>query len=163
MIHMTKTTVPALLFFAGGLAACGSQEEPAQRQMALAEAASAELVVYKTPTCGCCSAWVDHMRKAGYEVRAVDVDYAELVAKKREHGVSQEKDSCHTGVIDGYVVEGHVPADVVARMLRERPDIQGIAVPGMPLGSPGMEGLVKQSYDIVTIERDGPSRVYESR
>lgn len=163
MTKSWKAAVAPVVLVAGLAAACGTGEPPVEQRVALANAATQEMVVYKTATCGCCKAWVDHMREAGFTVQAVDVEYAELLEKKRTHGVATGTESCHTAVIDGYVVEGHVPADVVARMLRERPDVAGLAVPGMPMGSPGMEGPVKQAYDILALEKDGSTRVYESR
>ncbi|NIP82706.1 MAG: DUF411 domain-containing protein [Gemmatimonadetes bacterium] len=121
-----------------------------------------ELVVYKSPTCGCCSAWVDHMRASGYDVEGVDLpQHSELAARKDEHGVPDDLASCHTAVVDGYVIEGHVPAEVVARLLRERPDIRGLAVPGMPIGSPGMEGANPEPYDVIAFDDDGTRSVYE--
>lgn len=102
-----------------------------------AYAASEILEVYKTPWCGCCTAWVDHMREAGFDVRVTEME--DLTPLKARHGVSAELASCHTALIGGYVVEGHVPAADVARLLEERPEATGLAVPGMPMGSPGME------------------------
>lgn len=102
-----------------------------------AHAASETLEVYKTPWCGCCTAWVDHMREAGFAVRVTEME--DLEPFKARHGVTEELASCHTALIGGYVVEGHVPASDVARLLKERPEATGLAVPGMPMGSPGME------------------------
>lgn len=125
-------------------------------------AASALLaVVYKTPTCGCCAKWVDHLRGAGYEVEVHDVEQVE--PQKAAWGVPANLASCHTAKIGGYVFEGHVPADVIARVIREKPRIAGLAVPGMPMGSPGMEGPHKDSYDIIAFGADGKTSVYESR
>lgn len=119
------------------------------------------LAVYKSPSCGCCRAWVDHMRKAGFAVTAHDVD--DLSPIKRQFGVPEALESCHTGYVGGYVVEGHVPADVVRRALAERPGIRGLAVPGMPSGSPGMEGGRVDRYDVVAFDRAGTTRVYARR
>ncbi len=88
---------------------------------------------------------------------------ADLAYIKSRHGVTTNLAACHTALADGYVIEGHVPADVIQRLLRERPDVVGIAVPGMPIGSPGMEGEPKQPYDILTFDRAGHTEVYESR
>ena len=99
--------------------------------------AGPKMVVYKGPQCGCCGDWEDHMRRAGFRVDSRIVD--DLGRMKRTLGVPADFWTCHTGVVDGYLVEGHVPAADVQRLLRERPKILGIAVPGMPLGSPGME------------------------
>lgn len=126
-----------------------------------AEASGPEITVYKTPTCGCCSNWVDHLRAEGFRVTTHDLPT--LTEVKREHGVPDELASCHTAVVDGYSVEGHVPADVIRRLLVERPEVRGIAVPGMPMGSPGMEGPYSQAYEVYTFNADGPIDVYEVR
>jgi hypothetical protein len=106
---------------------------------------------------------VDHLREKGFTVDARDV--ADLTAVKRKHGVPAALESCHTGLIDGYVIEGHVPADVIDQLLRERPKIAGLAVPGMPLGSPGMEapGQKPERYDVVAFDARGGTRVYVRR
>lgn len=93
--------------------------------------------VYKSPTCGCCSKWVDYLRTEGFTVETTDV--ADLTAVKARYGVPGAMSSCHTALVGGYVVEGHVPAEDLRRLLSEQPDVTGIAVPGMPIGSPGME------------------------
>lgn len=123
------------------------------------------VTVYKSASCGCCANWVEHLREAGFKVEARDVPDAELPAIKVEHGVAPGHQSCHTAVVGDYVVEGHVPADLVRRMLEEKPDIAGLAVPGMPLGSPGMEvpDGTTQSYDVIAFTDDGEQRVYASR
>lgn len=121
-----------------------------------------QLVVYKSPTCGCCKNWVEHMREHGFAVETRDV--TDLAPVKAEHGIGRELESCHTGIVDGYVIEGHVPADLVAKLLTERPEgVKGLAVPGMPMGSPGMEGLRKESYDVLAIGADGRTSVYAQR
>jgi hypothetical protein len=119
---------------------------------------SSLITVYKTPTCGCCALWVDHMREHGFRVAVTDV--AQLTPVKRTYGVPSDVATCHTGMIGGYFVEGHVPAEDVRRMLRERPDIIGIAVPGMPAGSPGMEVGVVESYEVIAIGKDGSRKVW---
>ncbi len=121
------------------------------------------VTVYKSPTCGCCAKWVDHMKANGFEVNVTDMP--DVTPMKTRFGLPVALASCHTAVIDGYVVEGHVPADVVKKMLNEKPDITGIAVPGMPIGSPGMEveGRPAQQYDILAFTKDGKYSVYESR
>ena len=114
--------------------------------------------VYKSASCGCCHLWVDHLRAAGFTVKATDVpDPASYRAK---YGVPDEFGSCHTGVVAGYALEGHVPAAEVKRLLKERPKARGLAVPGMPMGSPGMEGSSKDPYDVLLIQADGRTRVY---
>lgn len=108
-----------------------------------------DVVLYKNPNCGCCGKWADHMREAGFSVREVSTQQMNIV--RDEAGVPRELGSCHTALIDGYVVEGHVPASDVRRLLEERPLVSGISVPGMPLGSPGMEGPYEpESYEVLT-------------
>jgi hypothetical protein len=120
------------------------------------------ITVYKTATCGCCSKWVEHLREAGFTVVAEDV--TNLAQIKAEHGVTSNLASCHTAIADGYVVEGHVPADVIGKLLDERPSVIGITVPGMPMGSPGMEmGDRHDPYDVLTFDADGNTEIYASR
>ena len=116
--------------------------------------------VYKSPTCGCCSKWVDHLREEGFEVRTTDTN--DLADFKASHGVPTQVESCHTALVAGYVVEGHVPASDIERLLRERPGIRGLAVPGMPIGSPGMEvpGTKGQPYDVLAFDNDGRTEVF---
>jgi len=117
--------------------------------------------VWKTPTCGCCSLWVDHMRANGFQVEAKDVSAAEVRAVSKAAGLPENGTSCHTAKIGNYVVEGHVPASDIHRMLKEKPAIAGIAAPGMPMGSPGMEqGGVKEAYDVVAFTKDGKITVF---
>ena len=113
--------------------------------------------VYKSPSCGCCSAWVEHLRKAGFAVAVANLDDVTPVARKL--GVPDDLRSCHTGVVGGYFVEGHVPAADIAKLLRDKPRARGIAVPGMPMGSPGMEaGGRVQPYETVLVGKDGRRR-----
>ena len=122
-----------------------------------------QMEVFKSPTCGCCSAWVDHMTSAGFDAVARDVDQETLWTMKDRAGVTPELSSCHTAFIDGYFVEGHVPASDVQRLLTERPDALGLTVPGMPIGSPGMEmGNQRDAYDTLLVLRDGSTEVFES-
>ena len=117
------------------------------------------LTVYKSPTCGCCSMWIEHMEAAGFTVDARDRD--DMAAVKDSLGLPSDLASCHTGVIDGYVVEGHVPADQVARLLEERPQALGLSVPGMPVGSPGMEmGDRRDPYDVLVVGTGGEAAVF---
>ncbi|MDT8341126.1 MAG: DUF411 domain-containing protein [Longimicrobiales bacterium] len=120
--------------------------------------AGEEIVIYKSPTCGCCSLWADHLEAAGFEVKLVDE--AGMLALKKELGVPAELASCHTAVIAGRVVEGHVPADAIRRFLGDEEAMEtwaGIAVPGMPVGSPGMEveGRAPDPYHVVAFDRAG--------
>jgi hypothetical protein len=119
------------------------------------------MVVYKSPTCGCCTAWVDHVEANGFRVEVRDT--VDVTPVKARHGLPANLASCHTALVDGYVVEGHVPADLIVRMLRDRPDVAGIAVPGMPMGSPGMEGPYKDRYEVLTFKQDGSTAVYATR
>lgn len=127
-----------------------------------ARIAKPSVTVYKSSTCGCCVKWVEHMKANGFNVTARDVE--DIDVPKRSHGVPQSAASCHTAVIGGYFVEGHVPADVVLKMLREKPAIKGIAVPGMPVGSPGMEVPgYKDPYNVLSVDNAGRTAVYERR
>jgi hypothetical protein len=157
------------------LAACGSDQPdarasaaapagtPAQAAAAPGEPSNAELpvvYVYKTPTCGCCADWVTHIEQAGFRAEVQDLNDLRMI--KERAGVPHQLESCHTSLVGDYVVEGHVPASTMRRMLLERPAIAGIAVPGMPMGSPGMEGPWKDRYDVIAFTRDGRGMVYES-
>lgn len=123
--------------------------------------AGTAMMVYKDPNCGCCTNWVTLMRAAGYEVSVRDT--ADIQSIKRRYQVPAALASCHTALVGGYIIEGHVPADLIARLLREKPKTLGLAVPGMPVGSPGMEGGTKQAYDIVTFDASGKSAVFARR
>ena len=130
-------------------------------ELASVPAEAGPVVVYKSPTCGCCNGWIDHLREHGFEVRGVDVaQYGALAARKQQAGVPGDLGSCHTAVVDGYAVEGHVPAHVIARLLDERPDVKGIAVPGMPIGSPGMEGPNPEAYQVIAFDDEGNRSVF---
>ena len=114
--------------------------------------------VYKTPQCGCCKGWVQHLRANGFQVETMDMPDLSMI--KQKYGVAPALQACHTAIVNGYVVEGHVPADIILKMLKERPAVAGIAVPGMPSGSPGMDGGSKQAYDVLTFDRAGHTKVY---
>ena len=118
------------------------------------------ILVYKTPTCGCCEGWVAHLEAAGFTVDARDVNATDLMKTKQDGGVPTQMSSCHTAIIDGYVVEGHVPVDQIVRLLAERPDVAGIAVPGMPAGSPGMESSSPRPYQVLSFTHDGQAAVF---
>lgn len=107
------------------------------------------MTVYKDEFCGCCIEWIDHMVQAGYRVQAINVK--DLDAVKTKYGVAPDLESCHTAEVDGYIIEGHVPASAVKKLLAERPALAGLAVPGMPIGSPGMEvpGREPHVYNVV--------------
>ena len=108
-----------------------------------------KVMVTRDPSCGCCGAWVDHVRQAGFPVEVVET--SELDRVKVRLGVPQTLSACHTGEVAGYVVEGHVPAGAIKRLLAERPQARGLAVPGMPAGSPGMEveGMEPETYEVI--------------
>ena len=118
--------------------------------------------MFKQVGCGCCELWARHMRTAGFIVTVAEAPDLDRV--KREHGVPGSMASCHTTLVGGYVVEGHAPADVVQQLLTERPRVKGIAVPGMPIGSPGMEqGATKQRYSVFTFDGTGQTGLYATR
>jgi hypothetical protein len=129
----------------------------------MASTSSDTLDVYRLPTCGCCGNWAQHMQEAGFIVRIHDLP--DMAEAKTAVGVPADLQSCHTAVIGGYVIEGHVPADAVKRLLAEGPDAAGIAVPGMPVGSPGMEvpGQAAAPYQIILFGKDGTKTVFENR
>ncbi|PZP55015.1 MAG: metal-binding protein [Azospira oryzae] len=117
-----------------------------------------EITVYKNANCECCGKWVEHLRQNGFQVKAQDV--MDLNEIKARYGVRPHLASCHTAVVDGYVVEGHVPAEAVRRLLGERPKVRGLTVPGMPVGSPGMEGPHPERFNVYTFDDKGETRVY---
>lgn len=166
--------IAAALLATPVLAGCGQDADGAERASASEAAAgtaadagaaeAGEVVVYKSPTCGCCKGWIAHLESEGFDAEGVDIAaYAELNEKKIEHGVPGNLASCHTARVGGYTIEGHVPAEVVERLLRERPDdIVGLSVPGMPIGSPGMEGPNPEVYQVIAFDAEGNQRVYET-
>jgi hypothetical protein len=117
-----------------------------------------EATLYKRPFCGCCDGHADHLRANGYKVTIVQTKNLSLIKKK--HGVPQEFEGCHTIEIGGYVVEGHVPASIIGKLLKERPAIRGISLPGMPEGSPGMSGVKSAPFEIHQFTADGQSKIY---
>lgn len=119
------------------------------------------ITVYKDPDCGCCAEWVKHIRKAGFIATVNDMRDMESV--KRAMGVPKTLESCHTARIGSYIIEGHVPADVIIKLLAEKADALGLAVPGMPMGSPGMEGARPDRYNVMLFDKAGASRIYASR
>ncbi|WP_019142699.1 DUF411 domain-containing protein [Noviherbaspirillum massiliense] len=125
----------------------------------VASAANPVIEVYKSASCGCCEGWVKHLREAGFTVNAHDVanpsDYREKA------GLPNELGSCHTAMVQNYAIEGHVPAAEIKRLLAEKPKAKGLAVPSMPMGSPGMEGARKDAYDVFLVRADGRYTVYK--
>jgi hypothetical protein len=147
----------AVVLIAGASVAVSSQSGKAS-------ANKPSVAVFKSPTCGCCAKWNEHMTAAGYVVTSRDT--TDMNAVKEEHHVPSSLRSCHTALVGGYVLEGHVPADAVAKLLAERPaGVVGLAVPGMPAGSPGMESPdgFKTPYQVMAFTQDGQSRVYASK
>jgi hypothetical protein len=146
-----------------GLAAC--ERTSAQAQVAASATSGLFAEVWKTPTCGCCKAWVEHLQGAGFTVKANDVSSTDAMRSKL--GMPAELGSCHTALIGGFAVEGHVPAREIKRLLAEPreavADVAGLSVPGMPIGSPGMEmGDKRDKYDVLLVLKNGKSRVYQS-
>ncbi len=129
---------------------------------AMAHAADDAIVyVKKTASCGCCGAWVKHLHQSGFKVATEDVTAGALMRFKLDNGVSPKLAACHTGRVQGYTIEGHVPAKEVARLLKERPEAVGLTVPGMPIGSPGMEsGDRREKYEVLLIKKDGTTKVF---
>jgi hypothetical protein len=117
------------------------------------------ITVHKDPTCGCCSGWVEHLQKAGFDTKVLDT--RDLDAVKQRLGVPDDLAACHTAQLAGYIIEGHVPAAALRRFLAEQPKAAGLAVPGMPIGSPGMEGGKPEKYDVILFGPDG-RRTYMS-
>ena len=159
MFIRSSRLVPAALVaavaLAGGVAVLAARAP---------RAAKPSVAVFKSPTCGCCAKWNEHMTAAGYAVTSRDM--TDMNAVKDEHRVPTALRSCHTALVAGYVLEGHVPADVVAKLLAERPaGVVGLAVPGMPAGSPGMESAdgFKTPYQVMAFTQDGQSRVYATK
>ena len=120
-----------------------------------------EIRVLKSPSCGCCTAWADHLSAAGFSVDLRDVPDEQLWTMKDRLGIGDETASCHTAMIEGYVIEGHVPAEDITRLINERPDALGLAVPGMPIGSPGMEmGDSTEPFTTLLLLADGETRAF---
>jgi len=118
-----------------------------------------DITVYKNPECGCCKKWIKYLKSHNYNV--TEKDTRDIFAEKKRLGVPEKLAACHTAVIDGYVVEGHVTTRDITRLLLMRPDVKGIAVPGMPVGTPGMEkGSAKEPYNVMTFDEKGNSEVF---
>jgi hypothetical protein len=148
---MSRSTIIALAVSAVALfGAAAAQQKPA----------GPLVEVFKSPTCGCCMNWVEHLRTNGFNVRTTDVN--DMTEIKKSRGVPADVQSCHTAVVNGYVVEGHVPAADVHRLLKEKPAVAGIAVGGMPVGSPGMESphVKAERFDVVSFDKSGATRVF---
>ena len=155
----------------GGLVGCTQPALPAQSAVAPAAqviqatpdatpVALPHMAVHKTPSCGCCSVWIEHMKDAGFEVDVHDM--VDMGPVKERLGVPYTKGSCHTAEVGGYLIEGHIPAADIKRLLEERPDARGLVLPGMPLGSPGMEVPEgqQQPYTVELVRRDGTTEPF---
>ena len=119
------------------------------------------MTVYKSPSCGCCSDWIDIMKTKGFKIDVIETNEVNNI--KQKAGLQAGQTSCHTAFVDGYVIEGHLDYNAIKKMLVEKPNILGITVPGMPIGSPGMEqGNTKQAYNILYVNKDGSTGVYEA-
>ena len=146
---MKRFAFAALLATTGGVA------------MLMAQSTPPVMTVQRDPGCGCCMNWVAHLKRAGFKVTVSESSEMQVIKDRK--GIPRSVRSCHTGVIDGYVVEGHVPVEDIKRMLKERPAIVGIATPGMPVGSPGMEaGSKRDPYDVIAFDASGKTRVFAS-
>lgn len=157
-----RTTLGATLG-AGAIATLGARLLGAQQGAAprAAQGALPSMTVYKSASCGCCKLWVDHAKQNGFTVRTVDTD--DLAGVKREMGIPARLQSCHTVVVGSYVLEGHVPASDVKRLLAQKPKVRGLAVPGMPVGSPGMEQgppAGYDRYDVIAFDAEGKTSVW---
>lgn len=120
---------------------------------------AATMTVMKSPTCGCCAKWIEHVKAHGFTVKVVDTN--DIMAAKKRAGVPDALGSCHTALVNGYVVEGHVPAADIKKLLAAKPKARGIAVPGMPMGSPGMEhGGHAEAYQTILFTADGKTRIF---
>ena len=141
-------------FLSAAAAAAASATLPA-----LAAGTLPQIEVFKNPDCGCCGAWVDHLKTAGFPVKVHETPDTSAVRKR--HGIPDEFGSCHTGVVAGYALEGHVPAEDIKRLLAKKPAAAGLSVPGMPVGSPGMEvGSRKDPFQVLLIDKAGRSSVF---
>jgi len=120
-----------------------------------------DIVVYRSPTCSCCGKWVEHLQQNNFNVKDIVLD--DVQAIKNKYGVTQDLASCHTAIVDGYVVEGHVPANDIRSLLKSKPSIIGIAVPGMPNGTPGMEmGGKKDAYQVISFDKNNQHQVFNN-
>jgi len=149
----TIAVLVSAVLLASGTSAGPGEPGPGPRAEALPV-----VKVWKTPTCGCCGKWVRHMEAAGFRVETTDLYNVDPV--KTANGLPLELASCHTALVGGYVVEGHVPASDVRRLLKERPDIIGLTAPGMPPGSPGMDVPGSPSFDVLSLGKDGRTTIY---
>jgi hypothetical protein len=150
-----RTIALAVSFVALALTTAAARISPPE------EAAKKPIItVYKDPGCGCCKNWIEHLKKHGYRVDAKDSP--NMTEIKHTLGVPDRLTACHTAMVNGYLIEGHVPAADIDRLLAQKPRIAGLAVPGMPMGSPGMEGGPAQRYQVLTFDKSGKTGVFAS-
>lgn len=150
---MSNALTSLTVLLAALLVACGDATEAPP-----AGSSAVVVQVFKSPNCGCCVGWADHMERNGFRVETTDV--SDLSAIKRRHGVPADGESCHTALVEDYVIEGHVPAADIERLLAERPAVLGLMVPGMPRGSPGMESPFPEPYTVYAFHADGQRTVF---
>lgn len=148
--------VLTLVWLVWGAMAC----TPAATPSSVAENAPTIITVYKSPTCGCCGGWIEYVQEHGYRVRVEQI--TDVTSIKTRYQIPVELQSCHTSLVGGYVVEGHVPVEALEQLLAERPSVKGIAVPGMPIGAPGMEqpGVAPEPYEVLTFDAVGNTAVF---
>jgi len=167
MKYNTRTGLLMIALAALGLAGCSNSSESGKAVAKASQAAASttaqtkpDVVMYKPPTCDCCTGWAEHLSKDGFRVEVKKYD--DMDAIKAKFGVSEKLASCHTAIVDGYVIEGHVPAADVERLLKERPDIVGLTAPGMPMKSPGMQavGQPPQGYSVLAFDKNGNTTVF---
>ena len=157
---MKKIVITILVISALGFNVCQAESVWDAPVVAL-EDKSLDIVVYRSPTCGCCSKWLAHLKKHGFNVQ--DNVLEDMQSIKDKYGIGRSLASCHTAIINGYIVEGHVPANDIKTMLRDRPEIKGLTVPGMVAGTPGMEmGDQKAPFKVLAFDKDGQVKVYKS-
>jgi hypothetical protein len=157
--HVKRSLLVLILVWLGWAAvAC----TPATAPSSVAENAPTIITVYKSPTCGCCDGWIEDVEKHGYRVRVEEI--TDVTSIKNRYQIPVALQSCHTSLVGGYVVEGHVPIEALEQLLAERPSVKGIAVPGMPIGAPGMEqpGTAPQPYDVMSFDEAGNTAVFSS-
>lgn len=149
------------IFFVGllGLSACAFAESVWDKETeALSE--PLEITVYRSPTCNCCGKWIKHMKK--HQFKVTDIVSDDMNAVKNKYGVPSKLASCHTAVINGYVIEGHVPAGDIKELIKTTPDVVGLSVPGMPMGTPGMEmGGRKDPFDVIAFDKEGKQKKFK--
>lgn len=158
-----------LLFLIGFSSGCSESSQSDQKARIASDSTQpnsnsnpVSIMVYKSPTCGCCSQWEQHLRKAGFDV--ITKLTQEMTKIKQQYRIPMQLRSCHTALVDGYVIEGHVPASDIRTLLKQRPSVVGLTAPGMPQESPGMqsEGLKPANYDVLNFDNSGKTTIFSS-